>query len=241
MQRRLLLAALLATLTTACNRGKVSLEGDEDADAIDELCDDNKDFLQDQTVEIVFEAVTDDCPWGEGDNLDIEDTYLTARIEQSEALDIDDEVLLCDLEFDLTGLVPGEVQLLHYDDYFFFTFNDVVMASSHAVAVMDLETDDDLPIYDWADIVGAPFPNGDAPFCLGESAGDGACEIPSTDTTGPISLEFRSAVTNALSARALAEERFDFGFVTTGDNDPGTDCMHDEFGFTVDVEYLDAG
>lgn len=241
MSLRTVIAAALLVNLVACNRGKVRLSGEEDADEIDEICDDHADDVLEDAVEVVFEATTGQCPWGQDDNLEMLDTYLTARVEQTETLDLDDQVLLCDMDFDMTGLVPGEVQLMIYDDYFFFTFDDIVLASSHAPAVAEMDTDGGMPVYDWASIAGAPFPVGDAHFCLGEETGDALCEIPNTQTEGPISLRFGRDVTNELSARALAEERFEYGFVTTGDNDPATDCQHAKFGFTVHVEYLEAG
>lgn len=241
MSRAVLLVLSLGPGLFACNRGRVHLKGDETADEIDELCDDHKSGILEEDVQVVFERTTEDCPWGVDGNQNMLDTYLTARVEQTEALDVTDKLLLCDMDLDMSGLVPGEVQLLHYDDYFFFTFNDIVLASSHRPAVEGLDTDEGMPIYDWSRIVGTAFPVGDAPFCLGEESGDGECQIPSTDVQGPITLRFGIDVVNELSARALAEDRLDFGFVTTGDNDPGTDCRHDEFGFTVKVEYLEAG
>lgn len=221
-----------------CSRGKIPFGDIEDAGDVEDACDEYEDLMEDDEITVVFEATTGECPWGVDGNLDMQDTYLTARVEQVEDLDLDEEIVLCDMELDLSGLVPGEVQLMVYDDYFFFTMNDVVLASSHAPAVAALSTDDDLPIYAWDEIVGAPFPHGDAPFCLGEEDGEADCEIPSTETEGPISLSYSKDLVAALSARALDEERFEFGFVTTGDNDPATDCQHAEFGFTVEVEYL---
>lgn len=242
MRRAPMLAALLfAAALVGCKSGKLTkaIEDVEDAGDIEDLCDEFEDQIDDDRLEIMFAATTGECPWGVDDNLDMEDTYLTARIEQVESLDLDDQVVICDMDMDLSGLVPGEVQLMVYDDYFYFTFNDIVLASSHGESVYTLPTDEGMPVYDWADIVGLPFPHGDSPFCLGEEEGDAECDIPSTETQGPISLAFDSDVISELSARALDEGRFDFGFVTTGDNDPDTDCQHAEFGFTVDVEYIE--
>ena len=234
-------APLTALMLIGCNQGKTSLgflEDIEDAGDVEQACEDYEDLIETDEIRIVFEETTGECPWGEGDNLDQENLYLVARVEQVEGLDLDDEVVLCDMELDLSGLALGQIQVMVYDDYFFFTFNDVVLASSHAPAVEQLATDEGMPLYDWSNIVGTPFPDGDAPFCLGEETGESQCEIPSTEVEGEISMSFSSSIINELSARAIAEERFDFGFVTTGDNDPSTDCQHDEFSFSVAVEYL---
>lgn len=233
-----LLPAFCSLLLAACSSGKIPFDQVEDAGDVEDLCDEYDDRIEDDTLTVLFVATTEDCAWGEDGNTQMQDLVLTARVEQTESLDIDDDVVMCDMDLDLSGLVPGEIQLMVYDDYFFFTFNDIVLASSHEPAVAGLDTDDDLPVYDWERIVGTPFPHGDAPFCLGEESGDADCDIPGTETEGPISLSFGSDIVNELSARAFDEGRFDFGFVTTGDNDPETDCRHAEFGFTVDVEYL---
>jgi len=240
----MLRVSLTALLLIGCNQGKTSLgyledlEDIDDAGDVEDACDDYEDFIETDEVRIIFEATTGECPWDEDDNISEEDTYLTARIEQSEVLDLDTEVVICDMALDLSGLALGQIQLMVYDDYFFFTFNDVVLASSHAPAVELLSTDGGMPIYDWAEIVGAPFPDGDAPFCLGEDSGDSQCEIPSTQVEGEISMSFSTDIINELSARALDEDRFEFGFITTGDNDASSDCQHDEFSFAVAVEYL---
>jgi len=230
--------SFILVLVAGCSSGKIPFGDVEDAGDVEDLCNEYQDQVEVETLTVIFDAIAGECPWGVDGNLEMQDLVLTARVEQIESLDIADDVVMCDLDLDLSGLVPGEVQLMFYDDYFFFTFNDVVLASSHAPAVAGLDTEDGMPIYDWADIVGTPFPHGDAPFCLGEESGDATCDIPSTQTEGPITLSFGSDVVNQLSARAFHEGRFDFGFITTGDNDPATDCQHAEFGFTVDVEYL---
>jgi hypothetical protein len=225
--------ALLSLL--ACGPTKVALRDIESADDVEEACEKYEEYVVEEEIDVVFLETTEACPWGEGDNLDMAQTVVTARVEQTESLSIDDAVV-CDMELDLDGLVPGEIQVMVYDDYFFFTFDDVVLASSIAPAVEALDTEEGQPIYDWSKVAGTPFPTGDAPFCLG----DGDCEIPSTETEGPISLSFDRDVVNQLSARAVAQERLEFGFVTTGDNDPEIDCKHAVFGFTVTVRYLAA-
>lgn len=232
-------APLAFLILIACKSGKIPFGDVEDADDVEDLCDEYEAQIEDDTLEIIFAATTSACPWGQDDNGTEQEGVITARVEQQEELDIDDDVLLCDLDLDMTGLVPDQVQFIVFDDQFYFTFNDVVLASSHAPSVDSFDTEDGMPIYDWDDVLGTVFDNGEDSFCLGEAEGDADCDIPDTQTEGPISLAFAQDIINELSARAFDEGRFEFGFVTTGDDNHDTDCMHAEFGFTVDVEYLE--
>ena len=230
--------ALCLLLLCACKSGKIPFDEVEDAGDVEDLCDDFEDAIETDTVELIFPAMTEPCPWGEDDNGTPTKALISARVEQSVSLDLDD-VVLCDIDMDMTGLVPDEVQLMEFDDHFFFTFNDIVMASSNEPLVSNLPTDDGMPVYEWESVFGQPYDNYAAPYCLGEEDGDADCEIPQTHTTGPISLDFGEDVITELSVRAFDDDRYDYGFVVTGDDNADSDCRHAEFGFTVEVEYLE--
>ncbi|HCH64229.1 MAG TPA: hypothetical protein DFR83_15605, partial [Deltaproteobacteria bacterium] len=146
----------------------------------------------------------------------------------------------CGLEFDFLGISGGEGTEMYYDDNFFFTFDDVVLAGSYGPMVDGLATEGSLPIYDWANVVGTEIEFDDTipPFCLGEDDGQSDCTIPPPQTEQVMALEFDEQIVNELSLRAVQSERFDFSFITMGDNDPELDCAHDFFGFSVEVPYV---
>ncbi len=71
-------------------------------------------------------------------------------------------------------------------------------------------------------------------YCLG----DGECDIPDTETAGPISLNYDEETVSELSYRAITDNRYEFAFVATGDDNEESDCMHDEFSFSIEIPYL---
>ena len=146
---------------------------------------------------------------------------------------------MCDVALDFNGLDPSSVQTIIYDDHFFLTFNDAVLASSHANLVANFQEEDDLSIYRWGAIVGEPVDFDSAePYCLGEDEGLAECDIPPSDQQGPISLAYDEDIIHKLARRAIDENRFDYSFITIGDNDPGSDCTHEAFTFIVTAKTL---
>ncbi len=230
---------LLALL--ACADKKIDLGALETADDIASACEQYEP--EEITLQVVFPAQTDACPWEEGDNQGPFDGRLTARVEQVQRLELPLDAIICDMTFDFAGIVPDEIQVMVYDDHFFFTFNDIVLASSFSPAVEALAADGALHTWDWSRVAGFDYHAvGDnyESYCLGddEPGGTAACDIPATETPGPITLRFDEALVAELSLSAIADARYDFSFVTTGDDDVDRDCKHEAFGFTVTVPYL---
>jgi len=234
----LLLPALLLA-ATGCSPARVKLADLQTPQDVVDACAE----YEPETVvlQVVFPAQADICPWGEGDNLDTpQNGFFTARVEQQQSLDVPEDAVICGMSFDMSGLVPGEVQVMVYDDHFFFDFNDAVLAASFGPAVDELPTHGSLHAWDWGRVQGMNYhdwPTYD-PYCLGQEAGSAGCEIPDTETQGPISLAYDDALVAELSLAAVQQGRYDFSFITTGDDNPESDCQHAEFGFTVEVPYL---
>ena len=205
---------------------------------IETICTDNEPVSV--TLLVEFPATSPGCPFGEDDNLDAEQGVITARVEQFSELALPDEVVVCDLSFDFVGISGGEGTPMVYDDNFWFTFDDVVLAGSYGPMVEQFDTEGSLPLYSWDQIVGTEFEFDDSvpTFCLGESDGRSECEIPPPETDGIMSLQFGDDLVNELSLRAVQSERFDFSFITMGDNDPDQDCAHEYFAFSVEVPYV---
>ena len=210
----------------------------EDAEDVQNACDENADSILTETFTVEFETTTGGCPWGQADNLDEQQGVLTARVEQIESLDLD-EIIICDMEFNFAG-EAGLEQDIEYDDNFLFIFNGVVLASSYKPWIEQLPQEDVFYHYDWSEIVGQPneFDNSIPTYCVGEDTDLADCVIPPPETPGPISLSFDLSITSELSYSAIDESRAEFGFIATGDNDPQSDCSHDAFYFEVDLPYL---
>ena len=224
---------------TACNKGSVRLDLNSAKD-VQQACEDREDEIQTDTIRVTFEATTGGCAWEEDGNLAAQDGYLTARVEQTEGLGLGADQVVCDMDFAFAGDVGLEQDIV-YDDNFLFTFNDVVLAASYGPWVEALPADGNLRIYDWESIAGLEnlFDSSIPTYCLGAAAGLAECEIPPPETTGPIKLAFDTSVTSTLSYTAIDQDRFDFGFIATGDNDPTTDCSHETFYFDVTVPYFE--
>lgn len=210
----------------------------DSTDDIEELCTEGDPVTV--TLAVEFPATDPSCPFGEGDNLPEENGVITARVEQTVSLGLPEGVVVCDLAFDFQGITGGEGTPMVYDDNFWFTFDDVVLAGSYGPMVDQFATDGALPIYDWDDIVGYAFEfdDGIPTYCLGEGDGRADCTIPPPETNGIMSLSFDESLINELSLRAVQADRFDFSFVTMGDNDPSQDCAHEAFAFSVEVPYV---
>ncbi len=237
-------ATLLLLVLAGCNRGGVKIDDTADtldigdAEDVQDACEDRVEDIEIETFLVTFDGTSGGCPWGQDGNIDPEQGFLTARVEQEETLDLS-EVVICDMDFDFAG-DAGLEQDIVYDDNFLFTFNGVVLAASYRPWVDALAADGIFRIYDWDSIVGMEnlFDDGIPTYCVGEDSELADCDIPPPETQGPISLSFDLAITSELSYRAIDESRVEFGFIATGDNDPDVDCSHEPFFFEVTVPYL---
>ena len=102
------------------------------------------------------------------------------------------------LGFDFLGISGGEGTPMVYDDNFWFTFDNVVLAGSYGPMVDQFETEGSLPIYDWDAVVGTSFDfdNSVPTYCLGEDEGQSDCEIPAPETRDIMSLQFDEDLVN---------------------------------------------
>lgn len=234
--RILTLSVLLSTI--GCGSGQILIGDIEDAEDVIQACEDMADQVVNEQFRIEFEGTSGGCPWGEDGNQWPAQGVLTARVEQQKSLDLED-ALICDMQFTFAG-EAGLEQDIEYDDNFLFVFNDIVLASSYRPWVEQLDADGIYRFYDWDQIVGLDnlFDASIPTYCVGDDSDLAECDIPPPETNGPISLSFDLSITSELSFQAVEEDRRDFTFVATGDNDESIDCSHDSFFFDVDVPYL---
>jgi hypothetical protein len=232
---------LLLLALAGCTPGEVKLDDYDDigsADDVSNICAEHTP--ETTTLAVRFEATTEGCRWNENGNLAPEDAVVTARDEQTETLDLGDSVVVCDMTFDFAGPDPEVAQVMRYDDNFFLTYDDVVLAASYAPMVERFSEEDGLPVYDWDALSGMEFgfDTSTPTFCLGADEGLSECVIPPPESEDEMTLSFGDELLSQLSYRAIAADRYDFSFITIGDNDPASDCTHEAFEFEVTVPYV---
>ena len=196
--------------------------------------------------EIAANANQPVCPWGQGDNLAILDGYLRARVEQTATLNLPANAVICDVQ------MSSDTKSIHYDDVFYLTFNNFVVASNQKYSV-DKLTSQSLTLssgnqmmahtWDWLKVRDSGF-NGSGgstninanrdDYCLGAELGS-TCLWPLSEQTGNFVLSINPEVLVNLS---LAGKTQQMGFVVTGDNDPKSDCNHSDLNFSMKIKYI---
>ncbi len=214
-------------LALASCRGNVDINSSEDLEAACEALD-----QEEEVINITFLTAEEGCAWGEDDNGERQQGVLTARREDVESMDFPEGGVACDLDFDFSGLNPDFEQEIVYDDHFILTFNDAILASSSKQIVEQLEqAEEGWYLYDWDGVRGQELPTTSDSYCLGDGS---ECEVPETEESGPIRLSFSGDLVKELGYLGLEQGRYDFGFITLGDNDD-SDCSHEPFTFKVRV------
>ena len=209
---------------------------------LEELCE--QGIPETVLLDVVFPAEEAGCDWGQNGNLQMAQGRVTGRSEQVVQVELPQTGVICDLGFAFDTIDPSfsQQQQFVYDDNFFLTFNDVVLAASYGPMVTELfENDRGLYRYDWDRLKGYEFGFGGAPtYCIGADEGLSECNIPPPETNGLMSLAFGGELVRRLSYVAVEENRFEFMLATVGDNDPQSDCSHEAFGFQIEVTYVPA-
>jgi hypothetical protein len=220
--------------------GGLTEQNVESVEALEELCENNEP--ETVLLDVFFPAVSAGCDWGENGNLPMAQGRVTGRQEQRVTLELPQNGIICDLGFEFDSIDPSfeQQEQFTYDDNFFLSFNDVVLAASYGPMVLQNFTNErGLYRYDWEKLKGFEFGFEAAPtYCIGAEEGLSECTIPPPETNGTISLAFGGALVRQLSYVAIEEKRFEFMLATVGDNDPQTDCSHEAFGFQVEVRYV---
>ena len=228
--------ALVSSVLAACS-GTVRVDRLKDVEDVVAACE--RYEAETATVIVDVPAMTEACDWDDPDSIHPKAGHFTARSEQVIPLDLPADAVICDMTLDMRGPDTEDPQDLIYDDQFFFTFDDVVLAASFGKAVEYMHSRGLLHFYDWQDIVGVQYAwvADWSSYCLGEDEGRADCTIPATQLKGPIYLDYDPDIVALLALEAVRQDRKDFGFVVVGDADD-TDCQHDAFSFAVTVPYL---
>lgn len=221
----------------------------KDPDEILKNCEDAqaKGYMEaPMTVTIVFADTRQEsgrsqvCEFNKNGNIGMINDFLTARYEQVQQLQLPQGADLCDLEFSM------DIQQLKYDDIFYLTLNDRVLASNHRASVEQLEVESidlpggaEVPLYNyaWGNLVEFPFNNGNLhDYCFGQSEGFANCMWPETQKTGDFQIEYDHDLLIHMGAKSR-DHNHQLKFVVTGDNDPSSDCYHEKFQFVLKATY----
>lgn len=200
---------------------------------------------------IVFEDTESNrkqvCAFNQNGNLEARNNFIQARYEQTQKVSLPEGAILCtfELKTDATEFI--------YDDMFYLTFNDYIVATSLQTSLSRTTVDTtemgdgqqavNLYKYDWLKLRGARFSNEEINenpssfnYCLGADFGAGECQWPNTQQQGPIDFGWDPELLINIGLKSDSQNQR-FGFIVTGDNDPETDCYHPKMEFEVQVGY----
>lgn len=180
------------------------------------------------------------CQWGQNNNLNMTSGKHAARREQTEPLEMPAGAVLCDMK------ITSDGGTLRYDDAFFLTFNDYVIASNANPAVnrMDKETMQaggksvSMYKYDWLKFRGTS--TDESNYCAGSGLSNSSCSWPKTEQNGAFKLSYNSDLIRKINEKAAADQQ-ELSFIVTGDNDNSSDCQHTEVKLNVAIEFFMPG
>lgn len=188
-----------------------------------------------------FEDTQQQCEWEQKGNLSIEDGTVRARKDQLESFEVANgnstKATICNIM-----MKSNEVSNFYYDDNVILTLNGYILASTTNFT-RHFESQNNLFKYSWDKLVGKPAqfdPLDSTPekqYCAGADQSLSHCLFPQTERTGKAELEIGETVIQTILAMTTSK-KIDLGLVTTGDNDPKSDCRHVPIDLTVDVEYI---
>lgn len=205
-------------------------DDDDDLDVVVQSCS-NTEHIK-KTISISFPDPKVACDWMKDGNLSVKDLYARARREQLESFQMEEKSLICDVSFRFPE------QKFIYDDHFFLTYDNVVLASSNHDMVKHLSKIDEMPVYSWDSVVNKELFTTNSPFYLGlgEYSGSGGY-MPRTEVSGVMALQVDNLLIKKITALDLNKTLHSFGFVTIGDNNV-SDCQHAPISFTVEINYI---
>lgn len=181
------------------------------------------------------------CNWAS--NAELKDQYYTSLSEQKSEFSVPLGAKICNLNFKF------EEQSFKYDDHFVFSFDDNVLASNSVGLISKLDAATPIlfgtntvvaKTFSWPQLLNQHWvDSGDKDayfYCLGKEGAGSSCQWPITDTLGVINMNYPAELLLQI-ANQKASNTHQFNFVTTGDNDPATDCQHSPLNFQVEVFY----
>ena len=171
------------------------------------------------------------CDWNNAGNGPMINGYFMARVEQLQTFNLPSGAKICDVK------ITSGPQKMNYDDHVFLALDDVLLAASHPIYQV-LNQENGLSIYDWSKIYRQPWTQiPEYVYCAGQDQYGAQCSWPASQQDGQIVLGIAPQIFRSIMARDLTRSSHEFRFVTTGDNDPTTDCGHSPLKFDVQVSF----
>jgi hypothetical protein len=186
--------------------------------------------IKSKSVQVIFPDAGKTCKWHKGENLGKRNGYNQALRRQIANLNLPNNAKICDVDFNFPE------QKFLFDDIFYLTLNDVVLASNGLFSLS--QAPDGNQEFDWNTAKGMKFPRNfnkltDQNYCFGETSGKGKCQWPLTEKQGKIILDFDSDI-----IRKISSSKNEIEMIVSGDNDR-SDCRHSGLNFNVKVDYVD--
>lgn len=188
-----------------------------------------------------FEDTKQQCEWGKNGNLSVLDGYVRARKDQLKTFEISTgastKATICDISMN-----SDDVSNFYYDDNVLLTLNGYLLASTTDFT-RHFTSSNGYYKYDWERLRDKPaqFSQSDSTankqYCAGKSQGLSFCQFPQTETTGRAELQFDESVIQTILGMTNPQ-RIDLAVITTGDNDPSTDCRHVPISLAIEVFYI---
>lgn len=165
---------------------------------------------------------------------------LRARYEQYSAVTLPNNATVCGIE------LSAPDQPFKYDDVIYITLNNWIMATNLKASLANTEiveqqlenTTMRYHKYDWSKVAKSNFEgvNDKADdYCSGMAEGFGDCAWPLSQQSGEIRMAFDPEVLVPMSTASKTQT---FGFIVTGDNDPDSDCYHQNLDLDVKIHYV---
>jgi hypothetical protein len=169
------------------------------------------------------------CDWGIGDNFQLQNSIMAARIERSISIPVPNGRSICSFS------AQSESQTIRYDDHLILAINNnVLLASTTEVKSLRM-ANNGYREYAWQNIRGLSSGRKGSTFCA-----DGVtCRLPQSEETGTFSFELSQDANRRLFS-SLSNEPLTFLLVVTGDDDPEKDCkLYTDLTLTADYTYVD--
>ena len=173
------------------------------------------------------------CEWGERGNLlasSKTEGILAARHEVKKTISLDDNSKLCGLS------ISSVSRSFHYDDFSFLNLNDKVLIGSNKYFSKELAEEASMKVWNWDSLVGQKWSFRDPEFNEIYCALDSDCRWPRHDESGDVFFELDLEEKHIESFENRT--RLDFSLITTGDNNPSSDCSNDELRLEINVEFV---
>ncbi|MBL7558124.1 MAG: hypothetical protein JNM24_20005 [Bdellovibrionaceae bacterium] len=174
-------------------------------------------------------------------NLTTKNEYLRARNTQDRVIELPAGAVICDME------IESAEQDFNYDDVFFLSLNNYVLASNHKSELTKVLSQEvvrhtssgqnvSLYAYDWLKVRDTFFENIENDFCVGADQNLSSCQWPVSEQFGKIKLKFDPEILVRLSEKKQNAKQA-LSFVITGDDNIDSDCYHQRLDLGLEIKY----